>query len=136
MSAKSAELVGLAHEAIGDWTTYVTHIAERLSTVAEHFRMGEDVQAVDELRSAVDDLGSFVVWMSEIRGIVEFEGGQIPEAAALEGSLIEGARRVRDALARDDFAEAADEIDGTLIHPLISSQGLVDRIKSQLPAAA
>ena len=119
-------------EAIDSWPSFVLHIAGRLTAAADGFRVGEDVRGVKLLRAGIDDLGDFLLWVAEIRSVVEERGTCVDGADGWRQRLTDGAREIRLAVSRGDFADAADLIESTLVHELLSSGDLADRLGSDL----
>jgi hypothetical protein len=132
MTKVNKERVRLVRAAIEDWPVFVLHISRRLSAAADSFRLGEDVRAVKLLRAGVDDLGSFMAWLGEIRGVVEDCGRCSPDADRLRGRLSDGARLVREAVTRSDFADAADRIETALVNELMGTGELADHLCADL----
>lgn len=124
--------VRLVREAIDRWPSFVLHISRRLTAAADNFRVGEDVRAVKLLRIGIDDLGEFMTWVEEIRQVVTDCGREVPGTHEWRRRLADGAGGVRDAVARSDFAEAADRIETTLVYELMNSGELADRMCDDL----
>jgi len=124
--------VKLVREAIDNWPSFVLHISQRLTTAADNFRIGEDVRAVKLLRLGIDDLGDFMAWVDEIHRVCEDCGRLVPGASEWCKRLAEGAGDVREAVARSDFTEAADRIELRLVHELMGSGELADRMCNDL----
>ena len=124
--------VRAVREAIDSWPTFVLHISRRLTAAADSFRIGEHVRGVKLLRTGIDDVGDFLSWVGEIRGVVEESGAVVEGLDDWRRRIAEGANRVRLAIARDDLCEAADLIEAGLVGELLGSGALADRLCDDL----